>query len=333
MRDVDARESGDIDVPDSHLEFEARFGSEVACRAYLERVRWPDGFVCPNEACGGQQAGVTARGLHRCAACGRQTSVAAGTIFAGTRKPLRAWFEVLWLMTGEGGVSAEEVRTVLGLGSYQTAWVWLHKLRRAMAMEALERLSGIVELGVISLVSVEGSERRKAPNPPDVVIALEVDGPMVGRVRLASVPNSGPVALERFVEQAVAPGATIRTTMKLRPGIAALGFELDPATMRAGRDSSLPHLADLAGQLDYWIVRTHHAAIRRPQVDFYLAEFAFRFNQRASSPVVRFERLLEVALAAAPMSARALVGGTGAVSAGATGASTSGRDRAAPEPT
>src|ERR1035437_7345256 len=137
-----------IEVPGTRLEFENQFGSETACRAYLERVRWPDGFVCPDDACGGRRSWVTARGLYRCAACGRQISVTAGTIFAGTRKPLRAWFEVLWLMTGKDGVSAEALQTALGLGSYQTAWVWLHKVRRAMALVAPECLTGIVELDV-----------------------------------------------------------------------------------------------------------------------------------------------------------------------------------------
>ena len=70
---------GGIEVPGSRLEFESLFGSEAACRAYLERVRWRDGFACPNQDCGGRQAWVTARGLHRCAACGRQTSATAGT--------------------------------------------------------------------------------------------------------------------------------------------------------------------------------------------------------------------------------------------------------------
>jgi len=106
-----------IDAPDTSVEFETMFGTEAACRAYLERMRWPDGFACPNPACGGRRAWLTARGLHRCAACGRQTSATAGTVFAGTRKPLRDWFEVLWSVASEDGVSAEAVRIALGLGS------------------------------------------------------------------------------------------------------------------------------------------------------------------------------------------------------------------------
>ena len=318
-----------IDVPRTNLELDQRFDSEAACRRYLERARWPDGFVCPNPACVGRSAWLTARGLHRCAACGRQTSATAGTIFAGTRKPLRAWFEVLWRIADEDGVSAETLRTALGLGSYQTAWAWLHKIRRALATVALESLTGIVELGVIDLLSVEGSARRMATRRTLVALALEVDDPKTGRVRLARLPDSGRVAIERFVADAVAPGAKIRTTSKIRPTLAALGYQLDPVTIRGGRNVGLPLLDDLAGQLDYWIVGTHHGAVRRRQLDFYLAEFGFRFNHRASKRGLRFRRLLEAALAADPRSARSLVGGTVATAVGATRVQPSRRDRAA----
>ena len=174
MTAVDEREPVEgIDVPRTRLEFETLFASEAACRAYLERVRWRDGFVCPNQDCGGRQAWVTARGLHRCAACGRQTSATAGTIFAGTRKPLRAWFEVLWRIAGKDGVSAMAVETALGLGSYQTAWVWLHKVRRAMALVAPERLTGIVELGVISLPQFSTIRGRNAARRGDFLADID----------------------------------------------------------------------------------------------------------------------------------------------------------------
>jgi len=330
MGGVDEREPIEgADVPCTNLEFEDRFGSEAACRAYLERVRWREGFLCPDPDCGGRRAWVTARGLYRCAACGRQTSATAGTIFAGTRKPLHVWFEVLWRIAGRDGVNAETLRTALGLGSYQTAWVWLHKLRRAIAGSARERLTGIVELAVIDLLSVEGSARRKATRRTLVALALEVDDPKTGRVRLARLPDSGRVAIERFVADAVTPGAKIRTTVKLRSGLAALGYHVDPVTVRVGRDVGLRYVDVVVGRLEDWTLGTHHGAVRRQQLDFYLAEFAFRFNERASPRGLRFYRLLEAALAAEPRSARSLVGGTVATAVGATRVSPSRRDRAA----
>jgi hypothetical protein len=317
MTAMDERERVEgIEVPGSRLEFETLFGSEGTCRAYLERVRWPDGFVCPNHDCGGRQAWLTARGLHRCTACGRQTSATAGTMFAATRKPLRAWFEVLWRIAGRDGVSAEALQTALSLGSYQTAWVWLHKVRRAMALVAPERLTGIVELDVFPLVCVESSLRRTVTRQTFVAIALEVGGPKVGRVRLARLPNSKPAAVERFIGQVVAPGAMLRMTVKPRPGLVALGYRFDPAIARAGRDIGLPRLVELARLLGDWIVGTHHGAVRRAHLDFYLAEFAFRFNERGSPRGLRFFHILEAALKAEPRSGHSLVGGALVTAAG-----------------
>ena len=112
---------------------------------FLRRVRWPDGFRCP--ACGRSLAWMTARGQLRCVGCQRQTSPTAGTIFEGTRKPLRLWFQAMWYVTNQKhGVSALGVQRILGLGSYQTAWTWLHKLRRAMVRPGRDLLSGEVEV-------------------------------------------------------------------------------------------------------------------------------------------------------------------------------------------
>jgi hypothetical protein len=233
-------------------------------------------------------------------------------MFAATRKPLRAWFEVLWLVAGEDGVSADAVRTALSLGSYQTAWAWLHKLRRALAAVAAEHLTGIVALDVAPLASVESSARRSVPSPTQVAVALEVSDPETGRVRLFPVSNGGPLDIEGFVAGAVAPDARIRTTAELRPMVAALGFQLGPVTGRAVRDGSLVHLDIVARRLDDWIVETHHGAVRRRQLGGYLAEFAFHFNERSSPYGVRFERLLEAMLARAPKSARSLMGGAAA---------------------
>jgi len=331
MTVVDERERVEgIEVPGSRLEFESLFGSEVACRAYLERVRWRDGFVCPNPACGSRRAWVTARGLHRCTACGRQTSATAGTMFTATRKPLRAWFEVLWLVTGERGVSAEALQIALSLGSYQTAWAWLHKVRRVMATVEVVRLMGIVELGVFDLPSVESSARRKSPCPTLVAMALEASDPDTGRVRLARLQTRRAVAVERFVSQVIAPGAKLRTALELPTGLTALGYHLGPATARARRDVATVRLDDLAGQLDNWIVATHHGAVRRAHLDFYLAEFAFRFNELGSTQGLRFYHLLERALTVAPTSARALVGGTRAASTAAMRSSPSRTERATP---
>ncbi len=136
---------GGVDYPRTLKEFDEWFPSEAACADFLRRVRWPEGFRCP--VCGKTVAWMTARGQLRCARCQRQTSATAGTIFEGTRKPLRLWFQAMWYVTNQKhGVSALGVQRILGLGSYQTAWTWLHKLRRAMVRPGRDLLNGEVEV-------------------------------------------------------------------------------------------------------------------------------------------------------------------------------------------
>ena len=133
------------DYPRTLDEFEARFTDEAACRDYLIGLRWPEGLLCPR--CQSQQIWPTRRGLLVCGACQHQTSVTAGTIFHDTRKPLQMWFLAIWWVTSQKtGASALGLQRVLGLGSYKTAWTWLHKLRRAMVRPDREQLGGRVEV-------------------------------------------------------------------------------------------------------------------------------------------------------------------------------------------
>ena len=136
---------GGVDYPRTMQELDEWFLNETAGVEYLRRLRWPEGFRCPN--CGENQAWLTGRGLLRCASCQRQTSVIAGTLFEGTRKPLRTWFQVMWYITNQKyGGNALGLKRVVGFGSYQTAWTWLHKMRHAMVRPGRDRLSGKVEI-------------------------------------------------------------------------------------------------------------------------------------------------------------------------------------------
>jgi hypothetical protein len=122
-------------------EFLDWFSTEEDCAAYLEWIRWPEGFVCPE--CGGTKAWRTDRGLWHCRGCRRQSSVTAGTVFEDSRKPLRLWFHVMWLMMAQKtGMSAGNLCDTYGFGSYQTAWGWLQKLRSVMIRSGRERLAG-----------------------------------------------------------------------------------------------------------------------------------------------------------------------------------------------
>lgn len=211
MGDGQAHPVGGVDYPRTLQEFDGWFTSEEACVAYLRRVRWPDGFQCPG--CGGSKAWATGRGLLRCAGCHRQTSAVAGTIFEGTRKPLRSWFQAMWYVTSQKpGGSALGLQRILGLGSYQTAWAWLHKLRRAMVRSHRDRLHGPVEVDETYIGGVEpGVRGRKTVKKAIVVIAAEKDGKGIGRIRLGRVRDVSAASLLPFVSKAIEPGAEVHT--------------------------------------------------------------------------------------------------------------------------
>ena len=153
-------------------------------------------------------------GLYQCRSCRRQTSVTAGTIFQDTRKPLVMWFRAMWYVTSQkNGASALGLQRVLGLGSYETAWTWLHKLRRAMIRPDRDRLSGWIEvdetfIGGFAEGVVGG---RKKANKALVVIAAQADGPAIGRIRMRMIADASTDSLHSFVIDCIEPGSTLHT--------------------------------------------------------------------------------------------------------------------------
>jgi hypothetical protein len=142
------------DYPTTQKQFSKFFRSERTCVDYLCAIRWPGGFKCPQ--CGSIKAWVVARGLRMCQKCDHQTSVTAGTIFHGTRKPLRKWFRAIWHLTDpEHRTSVVDLQKALGLNNYRIAWAWVHKLRKAM-MAAGGPLSDVARKGDVPGTSAFG---------------------------------------------------------------------------------------------------------------------------------------------------------------------------------
>ena len=170
-----ARPVAGIDYPANLGEFFDWFQADDDCWRYLVRLRWPDGFRCP--ACGSNDAWLTDRRLFVCTSCRHQTSVTAGTIFAGSRLPLLQWFRAAWLITSrKSGVSATDLQQELGLGSYKTAWTLQHKLRKAMVRPGRDRLSGEIKVDETFIGGPQPGRRGRSPEGKSIV-AVAVEKP------------------------------------------------------------------------------------------------------------------------------------------------------------
>ncbi|MFC6357419.1 IS1595 family transposase [Luethyella okanaganae] len=294
----------DVDYPSTFRSFQEWFATEESCREYLSRLRWPDGFVCPR--CGDRGAWWTSATLWMCRACGRQTSVTSGTLFDRTRTPLSTWFAAAWFITAQkNGVSALGLQRVLGLASYETAWTWMHKFRRAMVTPGRELLRGSVEVDETFIGGVSRGKNGRSSDKVGVMVAAEmVTSRKLGRIRLEPTPVES-LALVRFAERTIEPGSHIKTdgARELRR-LSGLGFQHDYYTQLG---STIPAHVDLPGVhivaslLKRWLQGTLHYATSADHLAYYLDEFTFRFNRRgARSRGLLFYRLLEQAVHTEP---------------------------------
>jgi len=300
------------EYPMTFEEFNKQFATEEQCREYLCRLRWPDGFVCPK--CGWTEFWPIGSVLFECGKCGHQTSVIAGTIFQDTRKPLKTWFVAIWwITTQKSGASAEGLRQVLGLRSDETAWVWLHKIRKAMVRSDRTKLSGVVEMDDFYVGGEEhdGSTGRGTGNKTTVVVALELKPQeKLGRVRLSVIPAVEKEALSRFTIANVEKGSEIITDGF--PSYAFLnenGYKHTVYVQKTAKTESekLPHVHLIISLVKRWILGTHQGAISEKHMQAYLDEYTFRFNRRkAAKRGFLFYRLLEGAVSVGPVTAKEL---------------------------
>lgn len=291
------------DYPNTTLEFEQWFATDQACRDYLWELRFPDGFRCPR--CGADEAWHTARGLRRCQKCDNQLSVTAGTVFEGTRKPLTLWFRAMWhVVNQKHGVSALGLQKALGLGSYRTAWTWLHKLRVAMVRPGRDRLAGTVEVDETYVGGERHGKRgRGAEGKALVYIAAQDDGGHIGRIRLMRIPDASAASLSDTVQKTIQPESIVRTDgWNGYNDLNELDYERRIVRHSADvGDNLLPLANRVAALLKRWLLGTHQGAVRPTHLDYYLDEYTFRFNRRTSKSRGKlFFRLVQQAVAVAP---------------------------------
>lgn len=302
--------------PKSYVEFASWFPDDEACRAYLEWLRWPEGFACA--ACGVCADPYRAtRHRLKCPSCREEITVTAGTIFERTQIPLTTWFTAAWeIVSQKNGLSALGLKNAIDIGSYPTAWTMLHKYRSVMVRPDRDRLAGDVETDETYVGGEEHQVRgRETKKKSIVVIAVEVPAPRgLGRVRLRRVPDVSGDSLVPFVCDVVEPGSVVLTDgwggyntlpehgyTRKRMVISSSG---DPAHV------SMPGVHRVASLLKRWLLGTHQGSVGPDHLQAYLEEFTFRFNRRRSrSRGMLFYRLVEQAVAADPLPWATIVGG------------------------
>jgi transposase-like protein len=296
---------GGMDYPRTFQEWRAWFPDEAACVAFLEQLRWPDGFVCPRcDWRGGWRIGQ--RRMWMCASCGLKSSVTAGTIFHRSHTPLSTWFAAAWFVTStKNGMSALALQRQLGFGSYETAWAWLHKLRRAMVRPDRDQLTGLVELDETFVGGVSVGKLGASTDKVPVQIAVErISERKLGRVRFAVADAPGSLSLVEFGCAVVEPGSTIRTDgARMLRRFADLGYthEYSDGYSSLDRSQELPGVHMVAALLKRWLAGTLHYRVSDKHLEYYLDEYAFRFNRRNSQARgLLFYRLLQQAVATDP---------------------------------
>src|SRR3954447_13637053 len=318
-------------LPEDMPSFLARFGTDEQCREYLFKARWPEGFRCA--ACGHDDAyTLKTKIVYECVACRKQHSLLAGTIFEQTKTGLSRWFLAVYLVTSsKGGIAATELRRQLGLGSYGTAWSWLHKIRKAMVRPDRQPLAGRVEADETYVGGPRPGKRgRGAAGKALAGGAVEAGrgearGRRLGRLRLAPLADASGASLDAFLPAHGAPPAAgsldaFPAAHVARPatvatdgwrgylGLPAEGYDHEPVSSSASRgDAALrpPGIHLVFGLVKRWLLGTHHGAVGEKHLPAYLDEYVFRFNRRTATLVSHgFARLIEQAVKTRPATYR-----------------------------
>jgi ISXO2-like transposase domain len=253
------------------------------------------------------------RHLWECVRCHQQTSVTAGTVLHGTHTSLRLWFWAAYLVaTHTPGISARQLQRQLGLSRYETAWLMLQKLRRAMVAPERELLRGEVEVDEGFVGGVNPSRRggRDRVGKRLVAVAIEVRGQGSGRLRLAALPDASGASLGTFVTDNVAPGSVIHTDgWRGYTMLAGLGYDHRSVAQRRRSDERqivLPRAHRALSNLKTWLHGTHRSTSPK-HLPAYLDEFVFRHNRR-QTPMAAFQTLLGLGTVHEPTTYREITG-------------------------
>jgi transposase-like protein len=292
------------------LEFLAQYSDEQKCRDALFRLRWPSGFVCPE--CGGHShCELKSRRLYQCNRCHHQSSLTAGTIFHGTRVPLRKWFLAIYLLTQpKKSLSALELKRQLGV-HYDTAWSLKHKLMQVMyERQQQKKLRGRIEMDDAYLGGEKPGKRgRGSENKIPFVAAVQTHEGKPGPMQMRRVEGFRTAAISAYAHQALEPGSRVVSDgLSCFTGVCAAGCQHQSIITGSGRQATqhpaFKWVNTVLGNVKSAIRGTFHA-VSEKHAPRYLAEFEYRFNRRFHLPDM-IERLLYVSLRTPPMPYRLL---------------------------
>ncbi len=295
------------DFPKTLSAFEERFPDEASCWRYLVQCRWGDHPTCPR--CGSQQLSLVSRKRFMCKRCSHQTTVTAGTVMENTHKPLKLWFRAIWeVCVHRPGISAKDLQRILGFGSYETAWTWLHKLRRLMVDAEREALTDAVQMDESFLSGARRGEAALRGGKRVILIAAEPQG----RIRLAHAPNNDEASVGAFADQSLASDAAVTTDGLASYNPRSLGDRPHRMTVQSPQERSTQDAVQAchraASLCKRWWLGTHHGAISAKHLQAYLDEFTFRFNRRKTQGVGKLvARVLQNIKHYPPLTMRTLV--------------------------
>ena len=303
-----------IEYPMNILEFQKMFPDETACLKYLERMRWPNGFVCSKCYEVGEPFRISKRlRVLKCRSCLYETSITAGTVMHRSKTDILVWFWAAHLVsTQTTGVSALELQKKSGINKYEAAFQMLHKLRSAMVRPNRDKI-GVewpLELDIVYVGGKTKSGISGKTHQTPVIIAVELkqreirdpvtnkikQRAIAGRIRLQKLPNKTADSVNQFVKNCIAPGASIVSDDGAEfSSLIKLGYNHQAVPMRGDKikmNSTLPMISVVTANLKTWIDGAFHG-VSKKHLQSYLDEFMFRFNRRFYR-AVSFRTLLDL---------------------------------------